>query len=73
MALENQDNVTTYVDEADSTTTYVGIAPRGSATSKDNWQIKLILVSDTITSITYPNGDDRMAFVWDDRTTYTYS
>lgn len=73
MALENKDNVTTYVDQVDSTTVYIGIAPRGSATSASNWQISKVSISSTITSETYPNGDDRMAFVWDNRATYTYS
>lgn len=72
MASENTETVSTYVDEVNDTTTYVGIAPRKSATSDAAWQIKKITVSGTVTSITFPNGNDGMKYVWDDRASYTY-
>lgn len=73
MAFYEDQNYTTYVDEVDANTTYVGKAPRGSSTSANNWFIQKIVVNGTVTSITYPGGSDRMDSVWDDRTTYTYS
>ena len=68
-----EETFTTYIDEVDANTTYLGSAPRGSSTADDSWQIKKILVNGTITSITYPNGDAKMAYVWDSRSGYTYS
>lgn len=67
------DTVTTYIDEVDANTTYVGSAPRGSATSDDSWQIKKIVANGTVTSVTWADGTDRMEKIWDDRLTYTYS
>ena len=72
MATENTDTVSTYIDEADASTTYIGIAPRKSSITSPVWQIKRILVDGTVTSITYPNGDDGFKYIWDDRDSYTY-
>jgi hypothetical protein len=72
MATENSDTVTTYVDTVDSTTTYVGIAPRQSLTSSSKWQISKVVTNGTIIYEKYPNGSDAFKFVWDDRASYTY-
>lgn len=73
MAFDDQENFTTYIDAADASTTYIGKAPRGSATSQSSWQIKKIVVNGTVTSISYANGTDKMEHIWDNRATYTYS
>lgn len=73
MAFYEDQNYTTYIDEVDANTTYLGKAPRGSSTSIGNWFIQKIVTSGTVTSITYPNGTDRMEHIWDNRLSYTYS
>lgn len=61
------------VDEVSNTVTYVGYAEPGAATTDPVWQIKKILVSGTITSIKYANGEPTFSNEWDDRATLTYS
>lgn len=61
------------VDEVDSTTTYIGVAPLGSATSAASWQIRKIAVSGTVTTFTWADGDEEYDNVWDDRATLTYA
>lgn len=61
------------IDEVDSSTTYIGKAFPGSATTDALWQIKRIVVNGTVTSITYAGGDDAFNQVWDDRASLSYS
>ena len=61
------------IDEADSATTYIGLAPFGSATSSSVWQIQKIGESATVTTVTYADGDDSYNNVWDDRASLSYS
>lgn len=63
----------TYIDESSSTTTYIGKAGIGTSTSSSSWQIKKILISGTVTSITYAGGTDNYNQVWDDRASLSYS
>jgi len=51
--------------------TYVGKAPRGSATSDAYWQIKRVDQTSDIV-ITYADGTDKFDKVWDDLATYSY-
>lgn len=66
-------NYKTIINEVDSSTTYVGKALIGTATSEAKWQIKKIITSGTNTQITYAEGSDNFSYVWDNRTSYTYS
>lgn len=61
------------IDEVDSTTTYLGLAKTGVATSDARWQIRKITVSGTVTSFTWANGTADYNNVWDNRTGLTYS
>lgn len=63
----------TAIDAVDSSTTYIGKAKQGTATSADDWQIKKILTSGSITTISYAGGTDTYDKVWDDRDSYSYS
>jgi len=60
-------------DEVDASTTYLGIAQIGTATSAAGWQIKKISVSGTVTTIAYAGGTDAFTQVWDNRTGLTYT
>lgn len=62
-----------YIDEASSTITYIGKAAIGTATSAASWQIQKILVSGTVTSITYAGGTDNYDQIWDNRASLSYS
>lgn len=63
----------TYIDVSSSTVTYIGYAKTGIATSSASWQIKKILVSGNVTSISYADGNDDYDNVWDNRDSLTYS
>lgn len=65
--------LTTNVDEASSTVTYVGKAAPGSATSAAVWQIFKLTVSGTQTLMTYADGDSLHNNIWDNRAALTYS
>ena len=61
------------VDAVDSSTTYIGRANHGTATSSAAWQIQKITVSGTATTIAYANASDNYDQVWDDRASLSYS
>jgi len=61
------------IDEADSSTTYVGWAPIGSSTSSAVWRIKKIYTSGTVTTITWADGNAKFDNVWDNRASLSYS
>lgn len=63
----------TYIDEASSSITYIGKAGIGVSTSSASWQIKKILTSGSVTSITYAGGTDNYDQVWNDRSGLSYS
>lgn len=64
-----------FIDETSTASiTYIGKARRATTTSDANWQIMVIdETTDTVKINLFPNGDDSPNYVWDDRTTYTYS
>ena len=66
-------NYTQFIDEASATVTYIGLAQIGAATSEAGFQIKKIVVSGNVTSITWADSTDAFTKVWDDRATYTYA
>lgn len=63
----------TLIDQADSSTTYIGKSRMGGDTSLAVWQIKKILVSGTVTTISYADGNPSYDNVWDDRGSLSYS
>lgn len=67
------DNYTVKIDEPDANTTYIGKAKFGASTADDDWSIKKIVVSGTVTTISWADGTDKDVKVWDNRTGYTYS
>ncbi len=56
-------------------TIYIANAQAGSLSSDTAWRIKQLNYNATnqITSIRYPNGSPSYNFIWDQRTTYSYS
>jgi hypothetical protein len=58
------------VDEASDTVTYIGEAEPGSTDSEAKWRIKRIVVSGTVTSITWALNNPDFVHVWNDRATY---
>lgn len=67
------DEVAVKIDETLSGTTYVGSAPLGSATASAVWQIKKIVESAGITTITWADGNSVFDNIWDNRASLTYS
>ena len=65
------DSAKQIIDEADASTTYVGWALRGTATSEAKWLIKRILVSGTTTTTEWASTKHDQE--WDDRATLSYS
>lgn len=68
----------TLVDTVSSNLSYVGSAALGSATSDPKWTIKRVLVDGTITTVSYPIGQNSKPcsdpqFIWDERTLLNYS
>ncbi len=61
------------IDQPNATTTYIGIATPGTATSAALWQIKRILVTGTLTAIEFSGGTLGFDKVWDNRASLTYS
>lgn len=53
--------------------TYIGIAPLGSATSTEVWQIRRIQLDGTTSKFKYANGSRRFNQIWDNRASLTYS
>lgn len=66
-------SLATKVDEADASTTYIGTAVIGAATSSALWQIKKVSVSGTVTTITWADGNDNYDNIWDNRASLSYS
>jgi hypothetical protein len=61
------------IDEADATTTYIGLALPGTATSAASWQIKKIGVSSTVTTISWADGNEDFDNIFDNRASLSYS
>lgn len=61
------------IDEVDSSTTYVGKAEPGTATTSPSWQISKISVSGTVTAVEWADGDRLFDNIWSLRTSLTYS
>lgn len=61
------------IDEVDANTTYLGFSAPGTDESYQNWKIKKIVKTGSVTKFLYPNGDKDSICSWTDRTSYTYS
>lgn len=69
---KRQTSDTMLLDEVSSTVSYLGYSPLGAATSTDNWKIKRILVSGTLTSTQFADGNENYDNIWDNRASLTY-
>ena len=56
-----------------ASTTYVGIAAPGTATSAATWQIFKVVISSGNCTLTYADGNDSFDNIWDNRTGLSYS
>lgn len=61
------------LDESAASPQYVGFAAIGSSNSAAVWQIRRLVKSSGITSITWADGDELYDNIWDDRASLTYS
>ena len=59
------------IDEPDTSTTYIGWARRGVATSVEEWLIKKISVSGDVTTVAW--ASDKYDQEWDERASLSYS
>jgi len=60
------------IDEANSTTTYIGMGKVGSATSAAVWQIRRITKSGTVTVFEFADSNDLYDNIWDNRASLSY-
>ena len=66
---------TTYavrLDQVDANTLYIGEAPIGSAEANPVWRIRKFLVSGTVSSIYWADGNQQFDNIWDNRASLTY-
>ena len=68
-----QSQLKTLIDEASATVTYVGVAAPNALTSVAVWRIQKIVVSGTVTSILWADGNNKFDNIWDDRASLTYN
>lgn len=61
------------IDEVSSLVQYFGFAQAGSSTSAAVWKIKKLMVSGTVTSILFADGNNQYDNVWDNRASLSYS
>ncbi len=61
------------IDDASTSTTYVGEAAFGSSEASAVWRIFKLSVSGTVTSMTWADGNDNFDNVWVDRASLSYS
>ena len=59
--------------DSSGTTTYIGQAKIGTATSTADWQIQKISESGTVTTFTWADGNTEYDNIWDNRASLSYS
>jgi len=59
-----------FSDLEDGTTTYIGYT--GTATDRDDWYIRRLVESGTITTVTYTKGSENYRTNWNTRSSLTY-
>lgn len=62
-----------FVDENSETITYIGAAAPGTSQASAGWKIKRILISGTVTQISYASGNSNYDKVWNDRASLSYN
>lgn len=65
--------LTTRLDEASASVTYIGKAIIGTLDAGATWQIQKMSVSGSVTSITWADGNQNFDNVWNDRAGLSYS
>ena len=71
---DTADDLTSLFAYTGNNVEYIGMAAIGSATSAALWAIrKLAYSGDNVTSIKWASASSAQTFIWDDRSTYTYS
>lgn len=65
--------LTTRVDEASSTVTYVGKSYAGTSPATALWRISRITVTGTVTVIEYADGNTNLDNIWNNRAALSYS
>lgn len=61
------------VDEASATVTYIGFAAIGSSSASAVWKIKKLLITGSVTTVTFADGNANYDNVWNNRASLTYS
>lgn len=64
---------TKLIDEVSDSEYYIGISDNGNTKSASTWEIQKCIKTGTIWEFLYPDGDQGFSYVWNDRTSYTYS
>lgn len=62
----------TLIDEASATVTYIGKSRLAGDPSAEEWQIKRVSVSGTVTTISFADNTDAYTKEWDERANYSY-
>ncbi len=65
--------VTTRVDDASTTVTYVGEAAFGGSESESVWRIKKLETTGTVLKILWADGNDNFDNIWANRASITYT
>lgn len=60
-------------DEVDATTTYIGFAAPGTATSAAGWMIERLTFTGPDIAIDFADGNAEFDNVWDNRASLSYS
>ena len=61
------------IDEADSSTTYIGESAFGSSEAAAVWRIYRLTVSGTVTTLSWADGNDEFDNIWNNRASLSYS
>jgi len=70
--LIGSDPVKKIIEDAGGGVTYIGIAPCGTPTSRDDWIIQRVTVVGSTTTIEWALGNAQYDHIWDDRATLAY-
>jgi hypothetical protein len=69
----NRENIQ-LIDDVSETEIYIGVSKQGNLINKPVWQInKLEKIGTVWNTSLFPNGNQDFVFIWDNRTSYTYS
>jgi hypothetical protein len=68
-----EDILSTRIDDASSTVTYIGKSYVTASESAAVWQIQRITVTGTVTDIKWAGGNTKFDKVWNNRASLTYS